>query len=400
MSMLTTMSPSIGGGGSSTPSAGGTSAWDSNSNMSANNFLTGYATTATAAGTTTLTVGSAGLQFFTGTTTQTVTLPVASTLVLGQSFFIANNSTGVVTVQSSGGNAIQAMAANTTLVVTCILTSGTGTASWNAVYDYKDSVAGGVTSAQIQNQSFTFAVSSGSTNALAITLSPAPAAYADGQLFIVRANATNTASASINVNSLGAKTIYVDDAGTGPSALIGGEIQGGHSYLFVYNGALSSFYLVNPSFYNSLVLKGTTTNNSAATGIVGEYVSAVVLVGSAVSLTTATAKTITSISLTAGDWDVWGDFGPDGAATTVIQNISGGISLTNNTMPTEAADNATAMTSGTVSFTIGTHSLPYYNLTPARISIASTTTVYLIMQLTFTTSTATGYGKICARRVR
>ena len=107
---------------------------DANANISVNNSLEGYTTTATAAGTTTLTVGSTYLQYFTGSTTQTVTLPVASTLALGQQFFIANNSTGVVTVQSSGGNTIQAMVAGSYIRVTCILTSGTGTASWSASY--------------------------------------------------------------------------------------------------------------------------------------------------------------------------------------------------------------------------------------------------------------------------
>ncbi len=107
---------------------------DANANISANNALLGYTTTATAAGTTTLTVGSTYAQYFTGSTTQTVTLPVASTLVLGQQFVIVNNSTGIVTVQSSGGNTIQAMAASTNLTVTCILTSGTGTSSWSAAY--------------------------------------------------------------------------------------------------------------------------------------------------------------------------------------------------------------------------------------------------------------------------
>lgn len=145
---------------------------------------------------------------------------------------------------------------------------------------------------------------------------------------------------------------------------------------------------------------GTSTNDSAATGFVGEYVSSVVLVGSPVSLVTSTSKTITSISLTAGDWDVWGDFGATGAGTTVLQSIIGGISLVNNTLPTAAADNATIHQSGTVSFTIGASNLPYYNLTPARISIAATTTVYLVMNVTFITSTADGYGKIVARRVR
>lgn len=132
------LSKALGGTGVSTPTTSPTanaySAWDANSNLSANNLLAGYATTATAAGTTTLTVGSAQQQLFTGSTTQTVVLPVTSTLVLGQSFLIVNNSSGVVTVQSSGANTIQAMAAGTALVVTCILTSGTTAASWNAQY--------------------------------------------------------------------------------------------------------------------------------------------------------------------------------------------------------------------------------------------------------------------------
>jgi hypothetical protein len=94
-------------------------------------FIDGYVTTATAAGTTTLTVASAGQQFFTGSTTQTVVLPVTSTLVLGQQFEIVNNSTGAVTVNSSGSNLVYTLAPNEAVTVTCILTSGTTAASWS-----------------------------------------------------------------------------------------------------------------------------------------------------------------------------------------------------------------------------------------------------------------------------
>jgi hypothetical protein len=92
----------------------------------------GYATTATAAGTTTLTVTSANQQFFTGTTTQTVVLPVTSTLALGMSYFIKNNSTGIVTVQSSGANTIAAISPGKYATFICILITGTTAASWNA----------------------------------------------------------------------------------------------------------------------------------------------------------------------------------------------------------------------------------------------------------------------------
>jgi hypothetical protein len=101
-----------------------------------------YATTATAAGTTTLTVASAYAQFFTGSANQTVVLPVASTMTLGGSFYINNNSTGTLTVNSSGGNLVVSIPANTTVQITCILTSGTTAASWDADYTGATTITG------------------------------------------------------------------------------------------------------------------------------------------------------------------------------------------------------------------------------------------------------------------
>ena len=128
--------------------------------LNANNIYAGYATTATAAGTTTLTVYSLGQQYFTGVTTQTVVMPVTSTLALGQQYKIVNNSTGVVTVQSSGANTIQAMAAGTTLTVTCIAITGTTASSWNA--EYKSASAVGVINSGTANQ-LTYYAGTGTT---------------------------------------------------------------------------------------------------------------------------------------------------------------------------------------------------------------------------------------------
>jgi hypothetical protein len=102
--------------------------------LSSNNLVQGYTSTPTSGGTTLLTVGSTHQQYFTGTTTQTVTLPVVSTLVLGFQFTIVNNSTGVITINSSGGNLVEAMDSLTQLVVTCVSTSGTTAASWDTDY--------------------------------------------------------------------------------------------------------------------------------------------------------------------------------------------------------------------------------------------------------------------------
>jgi hypothetical protein len=97
-----------------------------------------YASTATAAGTTTLTVTSAKMQRFSGATTQTCVLPVVTTLANGFEFVIVNDSTGAVTVQSSGANTVTTLAAASVGVnrggwgrFVCVDTAGgTGVASW------------------------------------------------------------------------------------------------------------------------------------------------------------------------------------------------------------------------------------------------------------------------------
>lgn len=128
---------------------------DANGNVTVNNLTELYTTTATAAGTTTLTVASTGQQFFTGSTTQTVLLPVTSTLpVLGFNYVIVNNSTGIVTVQSSGANNILALSPGTFATFTCILLSGTTAASWSAQYSASES-------ANLKNEQFGITVDGG-----------------------------------------------------------------------------------------------------------------------------------------------------------------------------------------------------------------------------------------------
>ena len=85
--------------GTNTNSANGIVVRDSNSNVTANSFTPGWTSTTTAAGTTTLTVASTYYQRFVGTTTQTIVLPAANTVALGQGYIIDNDSTGNVTLQ-------------------------------------------------------------------------------------------------------------------------------------------------------------------------------------------------------------------------------------------------------------------------------------------------------------
>lgn len=138
---------------------------------------------------------------------------------------------------------------------------------------------------------------------------------------------------------------------------------------------------------------GVTTNSNAAAGYIGEYISDTVSSGAALSLTTATPLDITSISLTAGDWDVWGT-----VAFVVSVNadtLSCGIGSASATLP--AATTGARNRLATDSSTAGSSILPTGT---TRKSLASTTTVYLVAQADFGGGTVTAYGFIGARRVR
>jgi len=110
---------------------GGTGATTGNAALA---NLQGFTSTVTAAGTTTLTNTSTHFQLFTGSTTQTVVLPVTSTLQTGWAFTICNNSSGTVTVNSSGGNLVISVIPGTTVACTCIGTTLTTAADWEAGY--------------------------------------------------------------------------------------------------------------------------------------------------------------------------------------------------------------------------------------------------------------------------
>jgi len=118
---------------------GGTGATTANAAMA---NLMGFTSTATAAGTTTLDNTSSYYQLFTGTTTQTVVLPVTSTLQTGWTFHICNNSSGTVTVQSSGLNTVISVIAGVTVMCTCIGTTLTTAADWEAGFTDFSTITG------------------------------------------------------------------------------------------------------------------------------------------------------------------------------------------------------------------------------------------------------------------
>lgn len=141
-------------------------------------------------------------------------------------------------------------------------------------------------------------------------------------------------------------------------------------------------------------ITATQTNDNAAAGVIGELVTATAALA-AVSLTTAVAVNITSISLTAGDWDVTGAINFTPAATTSITILGGGASTTTGTLGAQDTFFQDATAAQIPTAVVSTKVIP-----TQRISIAGTTTVFLVARATFTASTLTGGGTIRARRIR
>ena len=146
-------------------------------------------------------------------------------------------------------------------------------------------------------------------------------------------------------------------------------------------------------------IKGTAGADSAQAGSIGEVITATVATGSSVSLTTVTSANVTNISLTAGDWDVWGCVCFTIGSTTTMGYLSGGINSTSATMPLNNAGVGAipgAGTNATIDVTVD----PVVAIAPIRVNVSSGATYYLVGRAKFGTSTCKAYGTIYARRRR
>lgn len=137
-------------------------------------------------------------------------------------------------------------------------------------------------------------------------------------------------------------------------------------------------------------IPGTNTNDNAATGNDGEFTELSVPFGSAVPLVDGVTKDITSLSLTAGDWEVWGvvDYSVSGATPGLTYS---GISLATNAL---GSQDWYVLADGPVGAFFS------YNAPRVRVSTASTIPVYLNATCAFAAGSVSVFGTIRARRMR
>ena len=149
---------------------------------------------------------------------------------------------------------------------------------------------------QLQANATTIATVTG-TDTLTGSLTPALTAYATGNLFTFVAASTNTGAATINLNSLGAKSITK----SGTTALVAGDIVSGQVYLIEYDG--TRFQLINPSSAVQ-VYPGVGIANSTGTAWGTSYTTTgsgtVVALATSPTFVTPVLGTPTSVTLTNG----------------------------------------------------------------------------------------------------
>lgn len=323
----------------------------------------------------------------------------------GLTINLGSPTTGYVLTSDVSGNATWAANPGTGSVTTLNGDSGSATASAGAI-----TVSGGTTGLTTSGSSHTLSLTgtlnlaNGGTGA-ALTASNGGIFYSNattgailsgtataGQMLQSGANtapawSTSTYPATNAINTL----LYASSANVMAALATANNgilVTGSGGVPSIGNTVGAGLTMPSITFNTTSGVIGTTTNNSAAAGSVGEIISSVIGSGSPVSFSSTVAKDLTSINLTAGDWDVYGNIRAN--ASTVLQGTVW-ISLSSGTAPDASLLNT--ITPVATSAVLGMNA-PYF-----RASLSGTTTVYL-SGVYNSTGTNNCCGGIYARRVR
>ena len=167
---------------------------------------------------------------------------------------------------------------------------------------------------------------------------------------------------------------------------------------FYRNGSHDERHRVNG--VDSLILKdtgtaihGTTTNDSAATGFVGELITSVHSTNTSIT-SSGVAENITSITLTAGDWEIYAVFQGDQPANLTLEEIGISTDSTSAWADNVRGNNACFVPVGAIT----NGGCGGFIRVPAQLS--STTTYYFKISATYTGTAPHYRGTLTGRRVR
>lgn len=213
-------------------------------------------------------------------------------------------------------------------------------------------------------------------------------ATATGTGTILRADGTNwvaTTSTYPNTNAV-STLLYASSAN-----VMGALATANSGVLTTSSSGVPSIDTTNFAILTTGVqMKGNNTNAAPPAGFIGQEITAS---ATAVATTSTTAKTITSITLTAGIWDISGISAstPTGGAS-IMSAVAAGISTTDNAL------------SGTLGidyqqFGISAATLLSTSVPRIRATLSGSTTYYYVVTNVYTSTTCPTNARISATRV-
>lgn len=185
-------------------------------------------------------------------------------------------------------------------------------------------------------------------------------------------------NSAINAATLGGATFAAPGS-------IGGTTAAAGSFT-----TLGASGLISPAYPAGI--SGNKTGSSVTAGSLGEFVQAVIGTNTPIT-TSGVAQNCTSISLTAGDWDVTG---------SVFWAAAAGAGLWTNTASSISAVSATQSSNsyyfGQTGQSTGAAVNVSYAVPGQRVNVSTTTTIYLVVQSTYSSGTMNYQCQLQARR--
>jgi len=215
-----------------------------------------------------------------------------------------------------------------------------------------------------------------------------------------------TAGANANITSLTGLTTPLGTWGGGlganNSAANGVPVfSSGTATVTATTGTGAPVLATSPTITTPAIV-GPTNGSAAAAGNVGEVICAQVTNGGSptgcatnsstpVSISTGVSTNVTSITLTPGNWRVWGQVLTIPAGTTTQSSVAGGINSTSGSFVGVAAEFVLPFSAPAGQAVGGA-------LDPMPIRVTTNTTYYLVVNAAFAVSTNTAIGFIAAQR--
>lgn len=180
--------------------------------------------------------------------------------------------------------------------------------------------------------------------------------------------------------------VFTNSGGALPTGITSGTV-----YYTVPSSVTTNTFQIATTVANAYVPTSITTSGSQSGTQTGTG-------GTAMANTTTID--VTGLSLTAGDWDVWGEISWDANASTTWTKLETSINQTTATLATSGSVIGSVYSSLAQLSAAATNGVSNVVLPQCTVSIATTTNVFLSVKGTFGTNTLGARGFIIARRIR